>query len=326
MNTHSRHRQGSKNAQGGFVLVTILWMLAILTVLILGFGQRAMLERRMAWYDLDKAQAQAMARGAAQRALLELNNQGHINNLHQQMGYTGLDQQWARPVDLLRESDYFQLSTEDEFAEDICIYQIEDCERFISINHAPRELLESLEVFDFITIDALLDYRIPKKDSQRVPFFDPEAVFDLDGAESIDERAWYGTDDEAGVVSLMTVYGDDGRINVNTASREVLAMIPKISDSTLDAIFAYRNGPDEEPNTADDRAFKSIRAMRKELSTSFEAFGPLQKYCKTDSQWFKITAHATRRRGKINAYYTVIVEKERNNVVVRHWKEGIVAQ
>ena len=320
------HNQESVYTQKGFVLVTILWMLAILTVLILGFGQRALLERRMAWYDLDRAQAQAMARGAVQRALVELENQGHINNFYQQLGYTGLDQRWAQPVDLLREIDYFQLTVDDEFSEDVCRYIIEDCERYLSINHAPQELLESIEIFDFLTIDALLDSRVHEKDSQYVPLFDPEAVFDLPGAESIDERVWYGSEDELGFSSLITIYGSDGRININTASREVLALIPKISDSTLDSIFTYRNGIDEEPYTNDDQAFKSIRALRKELSTSIEAFAPIQKYCKTDSQWFKITAHATRRRGAINAYYTVIVEKERNNLVIRHWKEGIVAQ
>ena len=87
----------------------------------------------------------------------------------------------------------------------------------------------------------------------------------------------------------------------------------------------YRNGPDEIPYTHDDKAYSSINDMRKKLHTSTTAFSPIQKYCKTDSQWFKITAHATRRRGKINAYCTVIVQKERNRLTIREWKEGFVA-
>ena len=51
--------------RGGFVLVSVLWILAILTVISLGFARRAMLERRMAWYALDREQAQQMARAAA---------------------------------------------------------------------------------------------------------------------------------------------------------------------------------------------------------------------------------------------------------------------
>ena len=321
MRTPTHHNQG-------FVLVTVLWMIAILTVIVLGFGFRAMLERRIAWYELDQAQAQAMARGAVNRALMELENKKSIDAFYQQAGYTGLDQHWATPVNLLDEAEYFDLAQDSDFDEESCTFTITDCERWISINDAPRDLLEALELFDFTTIDDLMDTRETKDRFQSTRLLSPDEVFGLEGGESIDEDLWYGTEDAAGIRSKLTLYGSarDGRININTASHKVLSLIPKLSESTLETIMLYRNGSDEVPNTPDDRSFTSIRALRSHLSTSFEAFAPIQKYCKTDSQWFKITTHATRRQGKINAYCTVIVEIQRNDLKIRQWKEGLVAQ
>ena len=312
----------------GFVLVSILWMVAILTIIVLGFGHRALLERRIAWYELDQAQAQAMARGAANRALLELENKRYHDTLYKQLGYTGLDQHWAKPVNLLDDSDYFLLNADSDFDGEVCTYSIFDCERYISINDAPRDLLEALDVFDFTTLDDLMDTRETKEGDQSARLVSPEAVFDFEGAESIDEDRWFGTEDTPGVRAQLTLYGSptDGRININTAPREVLALIPDVSESTLEAIMLYRNGPDEVTGTEDDRSFSSIRTMRKQLSTSTGDFSPLQKYCKTDSQWFKISAHATRRGGKINAFCTVIVEKKLNAITIHQWKEGSVAQ
>ncbi|MDP7638547.1 MAG: hypothetical protein QGG73_02365, partial [Candidatus Hydrogenedentes bacterium] len=60
VNDAAREARGRR----GFVLVSVLWILAILTVVSLGFANRASLERKVAWYALDQAQAQNMARGA----------------------------------------------------------------------------------------------------------------------------------------------------------------------------------------------------------------------------------------------------------------------
>ena len=80
------HKHTIRQKDQGFVLTTILWIVAILTVIVLGFGYRSLLERRIAWYELDKAQAQAMAHGAANRAILELENKRHLDALYEKIG------------------------------------------------------------------------------------------------------------------------------------------------------------------------------------------------------------------------------------------------
>ena len=86
---------------GGFVLVTVLWVLAILTVIALGLGNRSVMERRVSWNAMDHAQALHMARGAVERGIFEVGNKRQIDFMLDQSGYTALDQRWTKPLDLL---------------------------------------------------------------------------------------------------------------------------------------------------------------------------------------------------------------------------------
>lgn len=59
-----------------------------------------------------------------------------------------------------------------------------------------------------------------------------------------------------GIASWLTPWGD-GKVNVNTASREVLMTIPGIEDWVIDDILEYRSGEDGEMGTRDD-GFDSV--------------------------------------------------------------------
>jgi hypothetical protein len=101
-------------------------------------------------------------------------------------------------------------------------------------------------------------------------------------------------------------------------------MIPELDGNLLDDIVAFRAGSDEALGTNDDRSFRDLRNMWKDLGVSAEALAPILKYCKTNSHWFKMTTQATRRRGKISAYCTVIVEMRGGDAIIKDWKEGII--
>ncbi len=310
-------------AREGFVLVTVLWILAILTVVSLGFARRAMLERQMAWYALDREQAQQMARGAAERALLELRNRARLDAYNNQSGYTGVDQRWAFPVDLFRQSSYFEELAEGQFVDDVCRYTIEDCERRISLNHAPGKHLEELDALLSGTIEEIIERRVSKETG-----YQPQRFHSVDELRAIHEFSadeWYGRRGEAGLRDLLTVWGEwDGRINVNTASVEVLRSLPGIEPSLVDAIIDYRTGDDGLPNTRDDRSFRTLDEIGRKLEVSAEKMTPLRSFCKTDSRFFIIRARATRRRGNINAYCTVVVEMRDAIPSILEWKEQAI--
>jgi len=71
------------------------------------------------------------------------------------------------------------------------------------------------------------------------------------GPSSEDEKVTY-----RGIAGWLTTWGD-GKINVNTASREVLMTLPEIEEYVIDAILEERTGLDGLPNTKDD-GFRTV--------------------------------------------------------------------
>jgi general secretion pathway protein K len=74
--------------------------------------------------------------------------------------------------------------------------------------------------------------------------FDEGVVFGRP-AEKPDEQPLLG------IAPWLTTWGD-GKVNVNTASREVLMTIPDIQAESVDDILERRSGVDGDPNTLDD--------------------------------------------------------------------------
>src|SRR5690554_4196961 len=91
-----------RQAQQGFVLVVVLWVLAMLTVVTLSFGHRTMLERRAATYTMDHVQAKMLARGAVQRGIVEIRNKAfeEFSRDEEWTPLTHYGQKWARSMNL----------------------------------------------------------------------------------------------------------------------------------------------------------------------------------------------------------------------------------
>ncbi len=278
----------------------------------------------MAWYALDREQAQQMARGAAERALLELRNKALLDEFNEQGGYTGLDQRWANPVDLLSESGYFDGASGGEFDEDVCVYAIEDCERRISLNHAPGEHLEALDALRSGTIEEILKRRSPEARGYHPQHF--HSIEELRSLQDFSEDERYGREGESGLRDMLTIWGDafGGRVNVNTASAAVLRSLPGVDVQVANAIIEYRSGNDGLLYTQDDQSFKSMDTINEKLKVSAEKLTPIRRYCQATSRFFTIKARATRRRGKINAFCTVVVEMQGATPVILEWKEQAI--
>ncbi len=303
--------------QEGFVLVCVLWILAILTVISVGFGRRAWMEARAASLEMDHLQAKYWARSAAVRGLAALQNKATVDTLQGKILRTSYDQQCFNPKDMLEEGIYFAASEDPEFENDACIYVIRDEESRISVNHAPMVVLKKINGFNMKVINAIKQRRgLERRGRPPHAFLTIEEVHDL----GIDDDIWYGNEDTPGVRELLTVRGD-GYVNLNTASADVLRCLPEVPDNIIDAIIEYRDGDDDILGTEDDHAFRDFGAVLKKVKITGKPFWALQRFCKYTSSFYTITGFATRRQGKVRAYCTPEVAE----TSLTQWKEGASA-
>ena len=307
-----------RRGREGFVLVTVLWVLAILTVISVGFQRRALLDARAAQFTLDHAQAMFLARGAVERGLVEIRNKAVIDALYKQAGRTSRAQHWAHPIDMLKEGAYYTAPGED-YADEICQYQIRDEDSLICINAADENVLNNIEGLSLAVVRKIMRRRMGDLDAKEPP--QPfQAIEELRNIKEIQPKAWFGDEKQVGLRELLTCWGD-GHININTASREVLECIPDLNEDIIRAIINFRTGPDGELGTEDDQDFPTLGDVGPMSGTSGEALGPLQQYCKVDSQYFTIRGVATRRHGKVLATCVATVVLDPPNAWIIKWRE-----
>ena len=295
----------------GFILICVLWVLALLTVITLGFGHRAMMERRVAAHGVDRLQTQYMARGAIERGIQELRFKEIIDEIMDKEGRTSFDQRWNQPLNLLdgREGLY-TLSGPQETRGETARYRIRDEEGLICINNAPRRLLENIDGLGFRTIDDIMNRRESTEGDGRA-FLNIEELRTLRG---VDDRVWYGRNGAAGLRDILTVWGSDGDININTAPAAVLQTIPDLRENDADAIAAL---------TRSGRGFSSIEELADELELQPDVLSTLRRHCKVDSTRFRVTGIATQRQGNVRAEVMAVVQAEEGMAELLDWREDV---
>jgi len=309
-------------AQRGFVLVVVLWVLAILTVVTIGFGHRSFLERRAAAYSLDQAQALAAARGTAHRGVLELQNKWILDRLRQPpMGQgqaapsTHRGQAWAQPVNLYDAEG--PLAMGQEFGEDTAWFRITDFESRINVNTADEELLRQVPGMNDAVLSTLLFRRAPGNGAPPAPL---QSIEELRAIEGVSEELWFGSSEQPGFRDTLTTHGQ-GRININTAPRAVLACVPGLGGGGVEAILAWRAGPDGELDTADDQGFHSFDDLREKTGIQGNPLQALQRFGTFNSQVFQVEGIATRRAGTVRTAVTAVVQVNMSNATYLEWRE-----
>lgn len=306
------------SSRTGFVLVSVLWITAMLTVITLGFGRRAVLDMRAAAYALDQAEAMMQARGAVDRGIVEMYNRGLTQMLlpEDQRGGTHLGESWARTINLYTEN-YFEQGEELENEE--VIYIITDEERYININTTDQSVFEEMDGLNRTVIRRIMARRTDEVHEQEgvTPF---QAVEEIRYLQGVREDDWFGKGDEPGLKGLLTVWGS-GLVNVNTAPPEVLACIPGIRKSDLNTILNYRAGGDGTLYTNDDLGFRSMEDLTEKTGVTGATREALDQYCLCTSAYFRITGVATRRQGRIRAVCSAIVSFDDNDSVILDWQE-----
>lgn len=318
-------RETARDRQG-FVLVCVLWILAILTVMTLGFGRRAYLDARAASLTLDQAQARHMARGAVRRGVAEVQMRMLLRDrirLPVESGGTEGGRLRLRIYGSTDLRDDFDGLFDGDYAEERCGVRVEDELGRFNINTVPEEILENLEDLEFGVASAILERREQNKEEGESP--QPITVLEeLLLFEDIKPEDWTGDGKRAGLRDLFTVFGEDeARVNVNTAPREVLMLLPDIEEDIVDAILAYRAGPDGALFTEDDQEFDDIGEISGRIDADPAALAPIAAYCMTQSEFFRITGFATRRQGRIRAQCMAVCSITDQATEILLWKEEV---
>lgn len=304
----------------GFVLLIVMWTLALLTILTISFARRALYDNRVAAYSVDRTQCLHLARGAVQRGIAEIQNKQVIDFLQRKGNRTSFDQRWAQPRDLITDENIVRLSGPTETEGESCRYEIIDEERFISVNKASEGILDNIDAMSFRTVSDIMNRRATLSGKRDLAFVSREELRTLDG---MDDDIWLGDKNDPGVRDLVTIWGD-GKINLNTASREVLELVPDVSSSALEAFVMYRNGSDGVRGTADDKFFQSFSDIGPEAGIPPLQVSLLQRHCKLDSSFFTIRGIATQRQGQVRATVSATVHLTPDGAPVLTWREEIV--
>lgn len=129
-----------------------------------------------------------------------------------------------------------------------------------------------------------------------------------DFAESAEEN-WQ--DDFVGLYDLLTVYGD-GRININTASRQVLDAMPLLSDAAVSEIVSRQKRPAQKfSSIADIENSDNFNVTDKLLLTDIAKF---------NSNHFQLIINIRKKGNSFWCEYVATIERQGKNAHVLSWQ------
>ncbi len=328
--------------QAASLSVTALWILALLTVIAIGLSRHALIDLRLDHYDLRSTEARWLARAGIRHATAVLNMEASADSLN---AWDAVTEVWAYSPELFKHvacgNGFFAVgyAIKNDEADVREVYGMVDENRKINLNRAPAEILLRLPGMNAEKVAALLDWRDRDDISEAGG---AEAAYylalhpsyrckdaDLDCVEELELVRGFTQHDVQRLRPLVTVYGD-GRVNINTASAEVLQVLG-LRPELVRTIVAARQGPDGEPFTSDDLVFKNAF----EISRALHRLTPLtpddqimlnrlaaQGLLGVASSHFTITAVGIAMNGELRQSITAVVHRlSRNRVDIVSWKE-----
>lgn len=248
----------------GSVLISTLWILAILSVLALGVGFRISVELKLNRYAMDRLKARYIAMGAVVKVEDALSRAVNTCDSIFACGLTFADEpsMAAFFADALGDGS-FSVGYKDGV---IRRPGLRDEERCININTADPAKLARLPGMTSEMAACIVDWRdvdnVPLETGAEQGYYDllerpyrckngpftvPEELMLVKGMSAASF---------AGIKDYVTVYGE-GKVNVNTAPYEVLIALG-MTDLLAKRIIEYRNGPDAKPATPDDGVFPDV--------------------------------------------------------------------
>jgi len=293
--------------------MVVLWILAFLVLLGMGLGYATSIDQRLVGYQRDRVTAIYLAKAGYYRALAELAR----DETPQVDSY--LDR-WAHNPEIfegigLGEGSFtVGYRLKDREGAEETVYGIMDEDRKVDLSTASQAVLLRLPGMTDGIAEAILDWRAEQRkimeslgEVEDRPF---RSVEDLLSLEEMTPEAFVALQP---FVSAYT----DGKINLNSAPREVLLALD-MDESLIDKIMRFRRGLDDLRGTQDDQEFQSVSGAEQQLN-AFEALTPkeaaqltnlvAQNRVKIFSRIFRIYSKGAARDGKVARTVIAVVER-----------------
>ncbi len=208
----------------GIALILILWVIVILEAVVGGFIYVSRLQTKIAGYQVETLKAFALARGGMEKGI------NYINNLKK----TSLTTEAA--------PETFPMTLTAELGEGSYSVTLDNEEGKLNLNTCSREQLQQLLGNNGIEAHGnLLDFIFTWREKRGA----------LDTLQEL-SLAGLNQANLAKLEDLATVYSN-GKINVNSASPEVLQLLPGMTGDKIKEIVTFRLGIDNLAGTADDQ-------------------------------------------------------------------------
>jgi len=118
-----------------------------------------------------------------------------------------------------------------------------------------------------------------------------------------------------------TLNSQDYRIDINSASRDVLLALPGFTEPLADRFLQMRRGPDGIEGTEDDVVFASLQDVQIALGFRQDQFNQLAGLIRTDSQIVRIVS--TGKSGPVSRTVRLVIYKRNGGIqlIPGTWKE-----
>lgn len=340
--------------ESGAVLVVSLWILIILTLLAVSIGRRTSIELRLSRYNLNSIQAFYLAKAGLERIYIEKLKDAKENN------YDALYEDWSNKLNAAKDAEFKDFSLgagkftlkykyyESKSKQPDILYGLQDEQSKLNINKIIKDndtvdiflqiafvkLLEQILEIDNVQAEELVDKFIDWIDNDSIPM--PKGKEDysesgvipknkpLDTREELLMIEGFGLEKFNKLANYITIYGE-GLINVNTASFEVLTALG-LGSRSCQNIIDYRNGPDGQIATSDDKAITALSELTDRgliLSEDSDLINELINTPRITVESRFYSANSSAAVNNITREISTVIEikPDKKNIAVLYWYE-----
>ncbi len=265
----------------------VLWVLFFLSVVALNLGFKNRINIRLRSLNNRELRLFYLAKEGINQAIVKL--------AEDNPDFDCFTDNWSKDFSLQRD-------------EGLLSYKVIDEDRFININTASQEVLNNIK-----SILPEISPQTIENIGKTRPFNLKQEILDATG---ISQDVFYGDAGigKLGLRDLITVFSD-GRLNINTASQDVLMIIPGMTPIAAEAIIGRRKSATFEKNETLSEELSLLGLTPAQVSSIVE-------FTKVDSSVFRIKTAALSSQRRIAKKLEIVLDRQEEKFKVLLFREN----